>query len=935
MDTVDTLLTTGSFKTSRSRSPKPPEYDLPVRRRPDYRSGYRPTANTGVRIVRPPPPTVEDEASALAKEHGSSIDSGSHDEEPKFRGEVDQTPLILPVLENNPERRFVIVTGSEAGDEGNNSQSESAKTKYDANTGRKKVPATSSDEDGKERKRRPDLTKRKSHHDLPRLDTHTEDHQAASEASIRRSNSRRNRERPQVSQEPRDYHSERNGGGPRPYDEDGYLSPEPVIRQTAGGREREYWDAGLAAAAGVGVGLARRRSARGGPRQGESDEKRSGSTQSAGPVPHRRSASNVERPNPALNPLIAEFKYSDPDHALAFMMQDDDDMPPQRSRRGQRSSNSPPYPPYEQQDRRHSRSPSFPSRGQSLREKRQYYGDDSFRSQHSDRAERYERRQQRPPLERDSSTLLSPDQPWPPTGRNRSTSNAGSPLPSPRASQGAQFPDGDFAYPPSPRSPRSATFPPTERESRRAVDRPVSPSPPAGTSPPRRNLGAEEGDRRTRSRANSRAATLGGPASVAALPIPIPTSRSDLTDRRPSPGPPPSLPKHESLDSSSFGSPQKHWQPPPFDPSKQSALLDKPITSFRRYSEDVQRGILPQLPDCSWKFPGGRRASDGQFLTLPRADFDVCTDCHSAVFANTDLGRMFVPAVNRSDRAITCDFGSSPWYRIAYLMTLKYHLPDLRLLQGIASVAARQQPCAGEKPANRIWYSMMDPQRGKPIRTFNACSSCAKMVEVLLPNLAGVFVPLTSASEPTRGICELHFAPERKRFTDYFDLLERASDRALSRRTAPDVADLAKRIKELSELDECPRNRPVSNKKWHIMQNLPEFTVCDECFEQVVWPYLRDKEASDIPRDFYNKRQVLPIASCMLYSDRMRDIFKRACRKDDMGYLEGKVRDKLRMEREIKTRMAELERAREDDLEEDPWLERELAGLAGRLREIE
>lgn len=917
-----------------------PEYDLPVRRHPDYRSGYKTTntANTGVRIIRPPPPTVEDEASALAKEHGTSIDSGSHDEEPKCRGEVDQTPLILPVLENNLERRFIIVSGSEGNDGDNTSQGENSKTKYDANIGRKKVPATSSDEDGGEGKRRPDLTKRKSHQDLPRLDTHTEDH-AQSQAPIQRSNSRRNRERPHVSQEPQDYYSERNGGT-RTHDEDGYLSPEAVIRQTAGGREREYRDAGLAAAAGV--GLSRRRSARGGPRPGESDERRSSATQSAGPVPHRRTVSNAERPNPALNPLIAEFKYSDPDHALAFMMQDDNDMPPQRSKRGERSSNSPPYPPYEQHDRRHSRSPSFPSRGHSLREKRQYYGDDSFRSQHPDRAERYERRPQRPPLERDSSTLLSPDQAWPPTGRNRSKSNAGSPLPSPRASQGPQFPDGDFAYPPSPRSPRSATFPPTERESRRAEDRAVSPSPPAGTSPPRRNLGVEEGDKRARSRANSRAATFNNfsssSASVAALPIPIPTSRSDLADRKPSPGPPPSFPRHESLDSNSVGSPQKHWQPPPFDPSKQSALLDKPITSFRRYSEDVQRGILPQLPDCSWKYPGGhqgRRASDAQFLTLPRADFDICSDCHSAVFANTDLGRMFVPATNRPDRAITCDFGSSPWYRIAYLMTLKYNLPDLRLLQGIASVAARQQPCAGEKPANRIWYSMTDPRSGKPIRTFNACSSCAKMAEVLLPNLAGVFVPLSSASEPTRGICELHFAPERKRFTDYFDLLERASDRALNRRTAPDVQDLAKRIKELSELDECPRNRPVANKKWHIMQNLPEFTVCDECFEEVVWPYIRDKESSDIPRDFYNKRQVLPIASCMLYSDRMRDIFRRACRKDDMDYLEGKVKDKLKMEREIKTRIGELERARDDDVEEDPWLERELASLAVRLREIE
>ncbi|KAM7219990.1 hypothetical protein V8F06_004676 [Rhypophila decipiens] len=929
MDSVDTFLTTGSFKTSRSRSPKPPEYDIPVRRAPEYRWGYKTTntANTGARIVRPPPPTVEDEASALAKEHGDSIHPGSHDEEPKYRGEVDQTPLILEVAENNPERRFVIVTGSETNGESENE--ETSKTRYDANTGRKKVPATSSDEDGKEAKRRPNLTKRPSHQDLPRLNTQPEDH-AEEQVPIRRSNSRRHREKAQVSQGSGDYYSERNGDS-KGHDDGGYLSPEPVIRQNGGGREREYWDLNSAA----NVGVSRRRSMRGGSRP-EFDERRLGAAQSAGPT-HRRSVSNAERPNPALSTLIAEAKYSDPDHALAFMLGDDDDMPPRRSKRPERSSNSPPYPPEERQDRRQSRSPGVLSRGQSLREKRQYYGDDGFKSHQSDRAERYERgsRPQRPTLERDSSsTLLSPDQPWAPTGRNRTKSNAGSPLPSPRASQG-QFPDGDFPYPPSPRSPRSATFPPTERDSRRAEERPVTPSPPPGTTPLRRNLGPEEGTGRTRSRANSRAATMNNfsssSASVAALPIPMPTSRSDMTDRRSSPAPPP-VPRHESVDSS-VGSPQKYWQPPPFDPSRQGALLDKPITSFRRYSEDVQKGILPQLPDCSWKFPGGqgRRASDGQFLTLPRSDFDVCLDCHSAVFANTELGHMFVPATNRSDRPISCDFGSSPWYRIAYLMTLKYRLPDLRLLQGIASVAARQQPCAGDKAANRIWYSIMEPRAGKPIRTFNACPSCAKMTEVLLPNLAGLFVPLSSASEPTRGVCELHFAPGRKRFTDYFDILEKASDRALSKRTAPNVQDVAERIKDLSELEECPRNKPMANKKWHIMQNLPEFTVCDECFEEVVWPYIRDKDPTDIPRDFYNKRQVLPIASCMLYSDRMRDVFRRACRKDDMDFLEAKVKEKLKMERDIKTKLAELER----DDQDDPWVQREVASLAGRLKEIE
>ena len=819
------------------------------------------------------------------------------------------------MLENNPERRFVIVSGTESNSEGESAEPKTAKTKYDANTGRKKVPASSSDEDGKENRRRPELTKRKSHTDLPRLDTHPDDYDSG-RAPINRSNSRRHREKAHVSQESRDY-SDRNGSSRPP--EDAYLSPEPVIR-TSGGRERAYWDLNPAANGG----MSRRKSMRGDARVAAPDDSHSTATQSAGPGLHRRAASTTDRPNADLKPLIAEYKYSDPDHALAFMMQDDD-IPPRRSKKGERTSNSPPYPPSEQ-DRRPSRSPSFANRRQSFREQGQYYGDDSFKSQRSEHG-----RPRRPTLERDSSSLLSPDQAWPPT-RNRSKSKSGSmsPLPSPRIAQGGEFPDGDNSPLPSPRSPRSATFPPTERESQRYDDRPVTPSPPAGTSPPRRT---EDMDRHPRSRANSRAATLNifsNSAPSVVLPVPIPMGRSDVSDRRPSPAPPsPSIPRHDSVDA---GSPKQYWQPGPFDPSKQNALLDKPIASYRRYSEDVSKGVLPQLPDCSWKSPGRRRASEGQFLTLPRSGFDVCSDCYSAVFANTDFGRLFVPATKRPDQPMSCDFGSSPWHRIAYLMTLKSRMPDLRLLQGISSVAARQQPCAGDKPANRIWYSIMDPKgQQKPIRTFNACTSCAKMAEVLLPNLAGVFVPLSSASEPTRGVCELHFSPDRRRFTEYFDILERASDKALNRRTAPNIQGMAERIKERSELDECPRNKLVENQKWHIMQNLPEFTVCDECFEDVVWPYIRDKDQTDIPRDFYNKRQVLPTASCMLYSERMRDVFRRACRRDDMDLLVAKVTEKLKLDHDIKTRIALLER----DDPDDSWVQRELQTLARQLKENE
>lgn len=349
---------------------------------------------------------------------------------------------------------------------------------------------------------------------------------------------------------------------------------------------------------------------------------------------------------------------------------------------------------------------------------------------------------------------------------------------------------------------------------------------------------------------------------------------------------------------------------------------------------DVQNEVIARLPDCRWKHPtvARSRASSIQFFTLKHAEnFAICSDCYDAVFANTEFHHLFVPAPVRSGgQLISCDFGASPWYRIAYALTLKHGHPDLRLLQGIASVAARSQACAGGQLATRIWYGIMSPNLRRPIQTFNVCLSCARMVEVLLPNLAGVFVPL-DGHEPTRGICDLHFAPERKRFFTYFRQMEDTSLRALRRRTAPDLAELGDRIRDISLHDECLRNTPVPNRKWHVLKQIPEFTVCEECFDAVVWPRLEGGDDSEIPLNFYKYRQPRPLAACQLYSERMRKVFRLACEYNDFEYLESCVLERMAALAEIRARYNELQREDPDD----PDVLQELAALAKRFKEVE
>ena len=334
----------------------------------------------------------------------------------------------------------------------------------------------------------------------------------------------------------------------------------------------------------------------------------------------------------------------------------------------------------------------------------------------------------------------------------------------------------------------------------------------AGASPPRM---AEDGGWGPRPQGPSRSASILDGVAPKSFPVVVPSGRGNPTDRR--------APPSAREDSQDPGSPGAYRQPGPADSEKQRAYFDHPITTFRRYSEDVAKGTLPQFPECRWKTP--QSATSGvQFLSLPRAgNFLICPDCYGGVLArNEEFKRFFVPAPARPpDQGVSCHFGSSLWYYIAFFMTIKYRYPDLRLLESVASVATRQPPCLGFQSASRVWQSMIDPSSKTPIRSFHVCPSCAGMVSALLPNLSGMFVPLESSNTPSRSWCELYYAPDRQRFFEYFDLMENTHDRASNRRSTSDLQDLADRVRDISLVDECPRNAPVQNGKWYVV--LPAF----------------------------------------------------------------------------------------------------------------
>jgi hypothetical protein len=372
----------------------------------------------------------------------------------------------------------------------------------------------------------------------------------------------------------------------------------------------------------------------------------------------------------------------------------------------------------------------------------------------------------------------------------------------------------------------------------------------------------------------------------------------------------------------------KAWKPPSFDPERDGTRLERPVGAFRRYSESVDEDGAQRLPECLRTTP---IAGKTDWLTLPRTDFNICPACYGAVFSKSEHRTEFQPVLRPTVDAISCDFGSSPWYRIAWLLIMKNRDENLRMFRQIASVAnaSQGQRCPGQRKTTRDWYTVRDPYTRRPVPDFTVCYQCAKTVEVLLPSLSGVFVPQDPKSEAIRSVCALHFTPNRKAFVLYFDSFETVAEKAAKTKKSPDMGILAENLERLSLHNECREDRPITEGYWHFMQFIPEFTVCGDCFEDVVRPRLGDENV--IARNFYIKPQRVPRAACQLYSSRMREVFKRACRRNDPKYLEAKVRERMAIEANIKAKLAKLDKG----AQKDAWADKQIDILIEEWKEWE
>jgi hypothetical protein len=265
-----------------------------------------------------------------------------------------------------------------------------------------------------------------------------------------------------------------------------------------------------------------------------------------------------------------------------------------------------------------------------------------------------------------------------------------------------------------------------------------------------------------------------------------------------------------------------------------------------------------------------------------------CPTCMSFL-GSTRFRDHFIPSHGKDPRQPTACAMSYPWLRIAWLQSVKQDRKDLGVVWSIAcGPPAETKMCAGSKSDIRRWYHLVDPRTKKPVDNFDICSACVRNIDLIFPKLKFAVFDRPQDKKEVEKICNMNTFS--RHFYPVMAELERLSDRSKETVRHRDFQDFVDYIRRISRIRQCVRDTLLATQSWHFHSELPEFTICEECYEEVVWP-LRDRPiARDISKTLklvpsIRKSSMLPGTSCQLYSDRMRRTFRDAVNRNDFESL--------------------------------------------------
>lgn len=229
-------------------------------------------------------------------------------------------------------------------------------------------------------------------------------------------------------------------------------------------------------------------------------------------------------------------------------------------------------------------------------------------------------------------------------------------------------------------------------------------------------------------------------------------------------------------------------------------------------------------------------------------------------------------------------------------------------MKDMVDIDASDYPCSGSEEAVRPWHGVRDVH-GLFVRDFQICYADVRKIERLLPTFNGFFPRLPPQVSHEKRRCSLR--ADSNRFTAYLEAIIGLHDASHAARRLPDPMPFVALVEHKLALRECERDNLLLDGLWHYIPALPSFTVCEDCFEQIVEPEIR-RGAADLPRRFNRAIQPAYVegigVSCQLYSRRMRKVFAVAVEADDFRYLARKARDRRDAELRLQERYREIMR---------------------------
>ncbi|KAE8555924.1 hypothetical protein EYB25_000622 [Talaromyces marneffei] len=298
---------------------------------------------------------------------------------------------------------------------------------------------------------------------------------------------------------------------------------------------------------------------------------------------------------------------------------------------------------------------------------------------------------------------------------------------------------------------------------------------------------------------------------------------------------------------------------------------------------------------------------------------NICPSCMSQI-GNSRFRDYFMPSLNNAQARISCSF-SEVWTRLAWIQTIKKNHSNLGLLYEMTRPTGLA--CPGRRLSTQVWYRMVDSETGLNVPKFAACSACVRNLEVLMPPLQSTFRRQLGLQEK---FCDL--AVDSPRFVQYVDILDAAATQCeVERYKYPDNGRFIGYFERKCNLRDCRCQRPILGT-WHYIPELPEFTVCEDCYDDVVRPLAAAQKP--IARRLANPPRLLQgsgpnrcrEASCQLYSPRMRAKFKDAVLDNDYRMLESHALKRFDAELRFHDREDQLLRVPEADRGrhwEDEW----------------